>query len=101
MIRSIRLGAIPEPVTAPPDVALELVTNGYVPWSTSNIVAWPPSNNTVSPRFSACAKGGMGSAPGAQGGRPGPDGFFVPVHPPPFAGGYFCRTDPALGCPPG
>ena len=29
------------------------VTNGYVPWSTSSIVAWPPSNSTVLPASSA------------------------------------------------
>ena len=39
MTRSTRVGAIPEPVHAPPDVAFDDVTNGYVPWSTSSIVA--------------------------------------------------------------
>src|SRR3954465_7105706 len=47
--RSKGLGATPEPVAAPPLVAFEEVTKGYVPWSTSSIVACPPSNSTVLP----------------------------------------------------
>ena len=53
MTRSKRLGATPDPVAAPPDVAFEDVTNGYVPWSTSSIVACPPSKSTVLPASSA------------------------------------------------
>ena len=30
-------GPTPEPVVTPPAIGLEDVTNGYVPWSTSNI----------------------------------------------------------------
>src|SRR5512133_878553 len=37
--RSIRVGPTPDPVHAPPAVALGDVTNGYVPWSMSSIVA--------------------------------------------------------------
>src|SRR5665647_3624717 len=34
-----RVGPTPEPVQAPPAVALDDVTKGYVPWSTSSMVA--------------------------------------------------------------
>src|ERR1700716_3251689 len=34
----IRPGPMPEPALAPPEVGLEDVTNGYVPWSTSSSV---------------------------------------------------------------
>ena len=37
------------PVAAPPEVALDEVTNGYVPWSMSSIVPCAPSNITDSP----------------------------------------------------
>src|SRR3954465_4101867 len=50
---STRVGGMPDPVHAPPAVADDDVTNGYVPWSTSSSVAWPPSSSTVSPRSSA------------------------------------------------
>src|SRR5207245_10110413 len=54
---SIAVGATPVPMTAPPEVALEEVTNGYVPWSMSSIVPWAPSNITECPsaiaRFSS------------------------------------------------
>src|SRR3954451_201690 len=53
MTLSTRFGGMPEPVQAPPAVALLDVTNGYVPWSTSSSVACPPSSSTVSPRSSA------------------------------------------------
>src|ERR1019366_3231380 len=53
MPRSIRPGPMPEPVDAPPAVELDDVTNGYVPWSTSSMVACPPSNTTVLPASSA------------------------------------------------
>ena len=36
---STLFGAMPLPVQAPPAVAFEEVTNGYVPWSTSRRVA--------------------------------------------------------------
>lgn len=39
MTRSMRFGPMPAPVAAPPEVAFEEVTNGYVPWSTSSMVA--------------------------------------------------------------
>src|SRR5208283_2265054 len=43
------LGATPVPMTAPPEVALDDVTNGYVPWSISSIVPCAPSNRIASP----------------------------------------------------
>ena len=49
----MRVGPMPAPTHAPPAVGLEEVTNGYVPWSTSSIVAWPPSMSTCSPRSRA------------------------------------------------
>ena len=39
MTESMRVGGMPEPVHAPPAVALDDVTNGYVPKSTSSSVA--------------------------------------------------------------
>src|SRR5690554_2968295 len=51
--RSNRFGATPEPVAAPPEVADDEVTNGYVPWSTSSMVAWPASNSTILPASKA------------------------------------------------
>src|SRR5699024_12391199 len=45
----MRVGPMPEPTDAPPAVGLEEVTNGQVPWSTSSIVAWPPSMSTCFP----------------------------------------------------
>src|SRR3990172_271350 len=36
IISLIAVGGIPSPVQAPPTVGLELVTNGYVPWSKSS-----------------------------------------------------------------
>ena len=44
---------MPAPTQTPPATGLEDVTNGYVPWSTSSIVAWAPSNSTVWPASSA------------------------------------------------
>src|SRR4051794_32372799 len=38
--RSIRVGPMPIPVGAPEAMGLDDVTNGYVPWSRSSIVAW-------------------------------------------------------------
>src|SRR5689334_16084103 len=52
----IRVGGTPEPTHAPPAVGFELVTNGYVPWSTSSSVACAPSRRTVSSRSSAFAR---------------------------------------------
>src|SRR5215469_6858512 len=49
----IEFGGTPVPVAAPPDVALDEVTNGYVPWSMSNIVPWAPSKRTDLPSSSA------------------------------------------------
>src|SRR5205085_8323210 len=49
----IFVGGTPTPVAAPPDVALEDVTYGYVPWSMSNMVPCAPSNNTDFPASSA------------------------------------------------
>src|SRR5918993_4847332 len=47
--RSIRVGPTPAPVHTPPAIGFEEVTKGYVPWSTSSIVACAPSNSTVLP----------------------------------------------------
>src|SRR6266542_3660095 len=48
----MRVGGIPLPVHAPPAVAFDEVTNGYVPWSTSSWVACPASRTTVRPSAS-------------------------------------------------
>ena len=40
----MRVGGTPVPVQAPPAVALDDVTNGYVPWSISSMVPCAPSN---------------------------------------------------------
>ena len=53
MTRDTRVGGMPDPVHAPPEVADDDVTNGYVPWSTSSRVAWPASSNTFAPASSA------------------------------------------------
>ncbi len=47
MTRLIFVGPTPVPVQAPPAVGFEEVTKGYVPWSTSSRVPWPPSNSTT------------------------------------------------------
>ena len=47
MTRLIFVGPTPEPVQAPPAVGFEEVTKGYVPWSTSSSVPWPPSKRTT------------------------------------------------------
>ena len=47
MTRLIFVGPTPEPVQAPPAVGLEEVTKGYVPWSMSSSVPWPPSKRTT------------------------------------------------------
>ncbi|RPK74339.1 hypothetical protein EES44_01760 [Streptomyces sp. ADI96-15] len=47
MTRLIFVGPTPAPVQAPPAVGLEEVTKGYVPWSTSSRVPWPPSKRTT------------------------------------------------------
>src|SRR2546430_12147493 len=49
----IFVGGTPTPVAAPPEVALEEVTYGYVPWSMSSMVPCAPSNNTDFPSSSA------------------------------------------------
>src|SRR6266581_3813937 len=49
---STRVGGMPLPVHAPPAVALDEVTKGYVPWSTSSCVACPASSTTVRPSSS-------------------------------------------------
>src|SRR5205085_11224991 len=49
----IFVGGTPTPVAAPPEVALEEVTNGYVPWSMSNIVPCAPSKSTDFPSANA------------------------------------------------
>src|SRR5205814_10126302 len=49
MTRSVAVGATPVPMTAPPEVALDDVTNGYVPSSMSSIVPCAPSITTDSP----------------------------------------------------
>src|SRR4051812_40320800 len=58
----MRIGGMPEPVQAPPAVGFDDVTNGYVPWSTSSSVAWPPSSNTVQPSSSALDNNNVVSA---------------------------------------
>src|ERR1035441_3901335 len=45
----IFVGPTPVPVAAPPAVAEDEVTNGYVPWSMSSIVPCAPSNITLPP----------------------------------------------------
>ncbi len=47
--RSSRRPGTPVPVEMPSAVQLELVTNGYVPWSTSSSVAFPPSKSSRLP----------------------------------------------------
>ncbi len=47
MTRLILVGPTPAPVQAPPAVGLDEVTKGYVPWSMSRRVPWPPSNRTT------------------------------------------------------
>ncbi len=47
MTRLIFVGPTPAPVQAPPAVGLLEVTNGYVPWSMSSSVPWPPSKSTT------------------------------------------------------
>src|SRR5438067_2305871 len=50
---SMAVGATPVPVTAPPEVALEEVTKGYVLWSMSSIVPCAPSKTMDSPPANA------------------------------------------------
>ncbi len=47
MTRLIFVGPTPAPVQAPPAVGFEDVTKGYVPWSMSSSVPWPPSKRTT------------------------------------------------------
>ncbi len=49
MTRLIFVGPTPAPVQAPPAVGFDEVTKGYVPWSTSSRVPWPPSKSTTLP----------------------------------------------------
>src|SRR5258708_33165168 len=49
----IRVGPTPRPVQAPPEIAFEDVTNGYVPKAISSIVPCAPSNKTERPASSA------------------------------------------------
>lgn len=53
MTRVIFVGPTPVPVQAPPAVGLDEVTKGYVPWSMSSSVPWPPSKRTTLPSSSA------------------------------------------------
>ncbi len=46
-------GPTPEPIVTPPATGFEDVTNGYVPWSISNITPCAPSNNTRRPSSNA------------------------------------------------
>ena len=48
-ISSMSFGPAPVPVEAEPATGFEEVTNGYVPWSMSSIVAWAPSKRTSPP----------------------------------------------------
>ena len=41
----------PEPLEMPTPELLLLVTNGYVPWSTSSSAPWAPSNRIRLPAF--------------------------------------------------
>ncbi|CAM5596234.1 Purine nucleoside phosphorylase OS=Streptomyces tendae OX=1932 GN=GUR47_16200 PE=3 SV=1 [Streptomyces tendae] len=47
MTRLIFVGPTPAPVQAPPTVGFDEVTKGYVPWSMSSSVPWPPSKRTT------------------------------------------------------
>ncbi len=47
MTRLIFVGPTPAPVQAPPAVGFDEVTKGYVPWSMSRRVPWPPSKRTT------------------------------------------------------
>jgi hypothetical protein len=49
----MRVGPIPIPVGAPEAIGFDEVTNGYVPWSRSSIVACAPSKSTFLPASSA------------------------------------------------
>ena len=62
MTRLIFVGPTPAPVQAPPAVGLEEVTKGYVPWSTSSSVPWPPSKRTTLPSSSALLRTSVVSA---------------------------------------
>ncbi len=68
MTRDTRVGGIPDPVQAPPAVADEDVTKGYVPWSTSSRVACPASSRTFLPSLSALSSTRRGV--GDHGGEP-------------------------------
>ena len=46
---SILVGGTPDPVQAPPEVVLDDVMKGYVPWSRSSMVPWAPSKSTEEP----------------------------------------------------
>jgi hypothetical protein len=43
------VGGTPVPVEAPPEVVLDEVMNGYVPWSMSSMVPCAPSKSTERP----------------------------------------------------
>ena len=49
----MRVGPMPIPVAAPDAIGFDDVTNGYVPWSRSSIVACAPSKSTRLPARSA------------------------------------------------
>src|SRR6516165_153614 len=58
----IRVGPRPAPTQAPPAVGDDEVTNGYVPWSTSSMVACAPSSRTFWLLSSALARTRLVSA---------------------------------------
>ena len=64
---SICVGPMPRPAHAPPAVADDDVTNGYVPWSMSRSTPCAPSNITFSPRtIASCTKLGRVADVGTQ-----------------------------------
>ncbi|COR11773.1 Uncharacterised protein [Streptococcus pneumoniae] len=50
------VGPTPVPTVTLPATGLLEVTNGYVPWSMSNITPWAPSNSTFSSATIASSK---------------------------------------------
>ena len=58
---SMAVGPRPAPTAAFPATVLLLVTNGYVPWSTSSSVPWAPSKSTALPRSTSWASFSLAS----------------------------------------
>ena len=70
MTRSMRGGGTPVPVQAPAQGAVEEGTNGYVPWSAWDRVAWPVADTAALAaarrRVNARHPGGMAPPMGRQ-----------------------------------